>query len=184
MSAVPVVDAAAMGLPERPSIAALLDRTPEMDGSATEVETLNLLFDLLWVFRPRVIIEAGTYQGHFTVGAARLLPESRIYTFDPVLHGKWPDEHENIIFCKHDFNYIPEPFQFAFIDSGPPFSGPWEDGVRWRHWQLACANIDPMGVVACHDTNHTDWEGRDAIVAQSQIRWTEGQGLAAWQRLA
>ena len=163
------------------NVLTLLNGLPPLDDTATDRKSLAFLFALLSYMRPSVILEAGTYQGHFAVGAGRVLPESRIHTFDPTDYGWNQRLAPNVRFHQQDFNYIPEPFTFAFIDSGPPFPDEPELTIRSRHWRFACDNITPGGIVACHDTNATDWCGVSTIFEESHIRLTGGRGLTLWQ---
>jgi hypothetical protein len=115
------------------------------------------------------------------VGAARLLPDSHVHTFDPIDHGWNKGLVPNVTFYQRDFDTIPAPFDFAFVDSGPPFPDFWDHDVRWRHWQFACEHIQPGGIVACHDTNATDWRHATDIIAQG-FRLTGGRGLVIWRK--
>jgi len=154
---------------------------PPLDAIATDVQSLSVLFSLVAHTCPSSIIEAGTYQGHFAVGAARLLPETHIHTFDPTDFGWNKSLMPNVTFHQQDFDYIPEPCDFMFIDSGPPFEREFEHDVRLRHWRFARAHIMPGGIIACHDTNTTDWTGAFTIIKESDIRLRGGRGLTLWQ---
>ena len=168
---------------------ALFAGLPTLDSTATDEASFQFLFGLLQKHRPQSIIEAGTYQGHFAVGAARLLPHTFVITFDPIDHGWTKNLVPNMQFLRHDFNFIPTAFDFAFIDSGPPFPGSptpqqpaWEHDIRWRHWRLACDAVLPGGFVACHDTNATDWQHAKEIRAQCQMHFAGGRGVSVWEK--
>jgi hypothetical protein len=160
----------------------LTDLKP-LNDVATDEESLRYLFALLEFVRPRVIVEAGTYRGHFACGAARIVPGAHIHTFDPIDHG-WPRTDPNITYHQRDFDFVPEPFDFAFVDSGPPFveGTEWEHTMRWRHWKFACESILPGGIVVCHDTGTTDWQHATDIIAMSGLHLQAGRGLTIYQR--
>jgi len=168
----------------------LIAGLPPLDnGTATDVASLIVLCTLVEYLRPTHIVEAGTYKGHFAVGAARVSPASRVDTWDTVDWGWDKALAPNVEFHLGDFD-PPHGFDFAFVDSGPPFlrhtgDSPLltydENAVRIRHWRLACERVAPGGLVICHDTNATDWIGATEIVEQgTPLRG--GLGLTLWSK--
>lgn len=151
-----------------------------LDGTATDSASLRTLLALVDFVRPRVILEVGTYRAHFAVPVARALPQARVHTFDPIDFGWDKSLAPNITFHQRDFDAAPEPFEFAFVDSGPPAITP-DDDIRWRHWQLACALVEPGGLVVCHDTLTTDWNHASDIIAQG-VTLRGGRGLTLWSK--
>ena len=165
----------------------MLDRSlfaglDDLDGHATDPETFALLFEVLTYVRPHVIVEAGTYRGHFAFGAARLLPEARVFSSDIVKAdcGR-PATPANLTLFVGDFEAmlatLTEAPDFAFVDSG----GGDEEGVRLRHWRAAQAGVRVGGLVACHDTLADGWMGGREIGGQG-VRLQGGRGLTLWQR--
>ncbi|NIW93484.1 MAG: hypothetical protein GWN20_11520, partial [Phycisphaerae bacterium] len=118
----------------------LLAGLEPLDITATDVESLLQLYNLLFYTSPYVIVEAGTYKGHFSVAAARLLPKCHVFTADIDRFCELPDL-PNLTFYHGDFADMMEEFNithdFAFIDSGPAtvegFKNP--NHVRLKHWK-------------------------------------------------
>lgn len=158
----------------------LLDGLPALDQTATDTESLLMLFALLEYEQPERVVEAGTYQGHFAVAAARMLPETHVLTFDITEHWQMPDM-DNLEFVQGDFGEgCPVGFDFAFIDSGPPPYGENPD-VRWRHWNIAKDLAAPGALLVCHDTNDLRWTGGPEIAAECMLL-TGGRGLGLWRK--
>jgi predicted O-methyltransferase YrrM len=162
---------------------ALFDGLKPFDSHATDYETLGFLFALLEYVKPRVIVEAGTYRGHFAVGAARVLPDSLVFTSDIKCHETLP-EPPNLAAFLGDFEAMLDaidvaPFDFAFIDSGPPPGG--ESGVRLRHWRIAKERAAPGAILVCHDMNALGWTGGPEIAAEG-ILMPGGRGITIWRK--
>jgi predicted O-methyltransferase YrrM len=165
---------------------ALMAGLPELDSTATDWESLTLLYGLALYLRPKVIVEAGTYQGHFAVVVARLLPECAVWTADPqsrLGEGAEPNLH----FVRADFDAMlaDQPdlrgqVDFAFIDSGPPWAAE-EPEMRWRHWTSCKAFMRSGGIMACHDTNAATTWPRGTDIARESLRLNGGRGVCLWQ---
>ena len=162
----------------------LLDGLEPLNNIATDQESLNFLFGLLNYIKPKVIVEAGTYKGHFAVGAARMLPESRIYTADIDVHTTLP-ELPNLTFYQGDFvdmlNEYRLGFDFAFIDSGPPPGGDKTKTIRMTHWEAAKRLCHVRGILACHDMAANNWHGGPEITGES-VRLLGGRGISLWEK--
>lgn len=165
----------------------LLAGLEPLDTVATDKESLNFLFGLLNYIKPKVIVEAGTYKGHFAVGAARLLPDSHIYTADINVHADLP-ELPNLTFYRGDFvdmlNEYQLGFDFAFIDSGPPpnvFEDPDIRTIRSQHWEVAKKLAHVYGLLVCHDMVQNSWHGGIEIAGESVRLWG-GCGLSLWEK--
>lgn len=164
-----------------------LEGLEPLDKIASDIETLNTLFILLGYIRPTLIVEAGTYRGHFSVGAARILPESNVWTADIKQQFEDP-KLENFHFHEGDFEemleWIPK-FDFGFIDSGPPWHGGEdpkpETGLRLSHWYAAWEKLEVGGLLVCHDTVRHDWLGGDEIVAGGTTLRV-GRGITFWEK--
>ena len=154
----------------------------------TDAWTIAFLRALVLYVQPKVIAEAGTYKGYFPLSIAKAAKEwgGTILTYDVVDHGANFDDHPNVVFGLYDFGHIEQlgvPIDFAFIDSGPPtILEPREHELRLRHYNIAKRMLTPGGIIAVHDTNSTDWTGRDEIVAEASMVFTHGEGLSLWQK--
>ena len=160
------------------------------EGGGTETETLHFLYGLLHYMQPKVIVEAGTCRGDFTIMAHTACPDAGIHTADIFKH-KWIDDLEEYgRFFKGDFEkMLQESFRgveidFAFIDSGPPpilLPPQHEAGVRIRHYNAVLLYMRTGGIIATHDTGKTDWTGAASIVADASIHLNCGRGLSLRQ---
>ncbi len=159
-------------------------------GGGTEVETLHFLYGLLQYLQPKVIVEAGTCRGDFTVLARIACPDADIYTADIFKH-KWiADLNERAIVFFGDFEKMlrellgDTDIDFAFIDSGPPptLEPPqFEAGVRLRHYNAVMPYMSVGGIIATHDTKKTDWNGAHAVINDADIQFNCGRGLVLRQ---
>ena len=159
-------------------------------GGGTETETLHFLYGLLKYMQPKVIVEAGTCRGDFTVLARHACPEAEIYTADIFKH-KWIADLENLaMFFLGDFakmlqeQLTDREIDFAFIDSGPPptlLPPQLEVGVRSRHYYAVKPYMRVGGIIAVHDTEKTDWSGAFSIIEDADIRLNRGRGLSLRQ---
>ena len=159
---------------------------PPLDGTATDLETLGMLTALAKYQRPSLIVESGTYMGHFSILAGLTLPHAVIHTADTTYYGWRKYKPDNVNFHLQDFSEMlvslpKQSIHFAFIDSGPPFAQAWEDHVRYRHYQDVMPYMAPGGLVVSHDMNSTDWFGADKIIEQASVRLTGGRGITIQQ---
>jgi len=154
-----------------------------LDDTATDKETLLVLYHLLNYLRPKVVVEAGTWLGHFSVVASEILPDSKIYTADTFEAGVVGPP--NMQFYHGDFEAmlqtISEPIDFAFIDSGPPFVQEWEHDVRWRHYSAVKPYMAKGGLIVSHDMNSRDWNYAEEILAESSLYLPGGRGITIKQ---
>ena len=160
------------------------------EGGGTETETLHFLYGLLKYMQPKVIVEAGTCRGDFTVLARIACPSAEIFTADIFKH-KWIADLGNLaMFFLGDFEKMlrellqGREIDFAFIDSGPPpvlLPPQLEAGVRLRHYDAVKPYMSKGGIIATHDTEKTDWTGALSITADADIRFNYGRGLSLRQ---
>lgn len=150
------------------------------DDVGTERETLELLALLVAANAPDLIVEAGTYKGHFAENAIEACPRTTVFTADTIDYGYRPSD-EWIYDYRGDFEAMLEELDqwidFAFIDSGPPFAEGFEKGVRKRHYDAVKKRMAPGGLICVHDTNKTDWFGAEEIIANATFRMKGGRGL-------
>ena len=159
-------------------------------GGDTEPETLHFLYSLLHYMQPKVIVEAGTCRGDFTILARNACPSADIYTADIFRH-KWVDNiNDRAAFFHGDFEkmlketFVGHEIDFAFIDSGPPPKLPppqFEAGVRIRHYNAVLPYMRADGIIATHDTAKTDWTGASSIIDDADIQFNCGRGLSLRQ---
>lgn len=163
-------------------------------GDATGVDTLHLLSALLILSRPSLIVEAGTFKGHFAIAAASACPSAHIWTADVARHPEWLEVAaqfglaSRIHFYEGDFAaMLSEHFQlrsvdFAYIDSGPARGHTVRDDIRWQHYLAAKPYMCRHGIVATHDTNAAaQWRHGEDIVADASLVLCGDLGLALWQ---
>jgi predicted O-methyltransferase YrrM len=165
----------------------LLEGLPPLDTTATDEGSLMFLFALAFYLKPKVVVEAGTYQGHFSVVLARLLPDCHVWTADPYTRMSESSSPSNLHFVQGDFDemlnarpILKGRVDFAFIDSGPPMAVE-EPEVRWRHWTSCKAFMRSGGVMACHDTNTASEWPRGMEIASESMRLDGGRGVCLWQ---
>ena len=159
-----------------------------VEETRTDQASLDFLFDLIAFKKPKVIAEAGTFRGDFAISAARLARSwgGTVFTYDIIDYDAPIADEPNLVFGCCDFEYMRDlnlGLDFAFIDSGPPvITFPQEHELRLRHYNVAKDLLNPGGIIAVHDTNSTDWAGRDEIVGESSLRFLHGEGLSIWQK--
>ena len=161
-------------------------KLPEWDAEGTDQETIYFLASLLNFEQPEVVVEAGTYRGHFAIMAATVLPNSRVFTSDPVDWGL--PQMGNLFYFQTDFEEMlsglkPRSVDFAFIDSGCPPGQTLDKSVRWRHYQAVKPYMAKDGIIAVHDMNATDWYNAGKILADSDLYLQAGRGLTLEQLL-
>lgn len=157
------------------------------DGIATDAPTVRFLAELCRYLNPQFIVEAGTWLGDFARAAAKACPNAKVMTADPLKVAYLPEG--NIIYVQEDYEKMLERhvlqkgiIDFAFIDSGPPMAtGKHEDGIRIRHYRATLPYMRNGGIIACHDLNSADWEGRDEIAADAGLLLYRAQGISLAQ---
>ena len=155
----------------------------DLDEVATDAASLYFLFALISFLNPKVVVEAGTWKGHFSLTLAQIMPSIAIYTADPIRFMKEPGLLQ---YYQGDFvdmleSYKLDSIDLAYIDSGPPCSSDWDHGIRWRHYQAVIPRMAPGGLIISHDMNDRDWEGADKIFELASIYLSAGRGLTIQQ---
>ena len=162
-----------------------MTQLPPLDDMATDLETLQFLNKFLVYVQPKIVVEAGTWKGHFSVVAAEYLPNSRVYTADIFNHDL--PKIQNLFAYIGDFEEmlerISEPINFAYLDSGPPFfeGDELESGIRWRHYQAVKPLMAKGGLIVNHDMNSRDWNYAEDILADSSLYLPGGRGITIKQ---
>jgi predicted O-methyltransferase YrrM len=152
---------------------------PPFDAEATEREICELLASLVRVYKPHVIVEAGTYRGHSALmmaDACRKNGHGGVITYDPIDHGiqEYIDRNDLWEWLEYEqAPYAPLIEQdFAFIDaSACDETGRMSAAVRWEHWRETEKRLSPGGVICAHDTLHP------------AAPWYDGEGGASMYRI-
>ena len=155
----------------------------DLDAVATDADSLYFLFGLISFLKPKVVVEAGTWKGHFSLTLVQIMPSITIYTADPI---RFMKDSGPLQYYQGDFVdmlelYKLDSIDFAYIDSGPPCTSDWDNGVRWRHYQAVIPRMAPGGLIVSHDMNNRDWEGADKIHELADIYLPAGRGLTIQQ---
>lgn len=163
----------------------------ERTGDSTDLECCELLHMMVRLFKPWIIIEAGTHTGHSAIAmadACMMNGHGRVHTADPTDYGvesnEWLKYHQDTFEGMVE-RLAPLNPTFAFIDA----SGENHDNrMRLRHFKLA---VDiGCDVVIVHDTNtgawagpHTDWEDvLTPLMKLCDYNIPIGKGLSVWVR--
>lgn len=152
------------------------------DLDATDPTCMLFMAGLVVAFAPSIIVEAGTYKGHFAEMAQQLAPNARVFTADVLDHGYIPTSPQTALY-RGDFEAMLAEaalwgIDVAFIDSGPPFpADSFEAGIRLRHYLAVKQRMVRGGIILTHDTNADDWVGVDTIRANATLVLHGGRGL-------
>ncbi len=145
---------------------------PSFDAESCDPRTLTVLLALLIHEEPRVVVEAGSYQGHFAVQAGGILQaynlSGRVWTADPADHGV----ADRIVaaglagrvFYHHTtfeelLTLCPAPIDFAFLDATERGGAA---AMRLTHLTTVLPLMRPGGLI-CVDDTKGDWCGVDVI---------------------
>lgn len=175
-----------MGSPIDGAIEACQKVLPPLDTEAVDSKSLTLLLALVLHEAPKVIVEAGTYQGHFALHAAATCKaysiQGMVWTADPVDHGvaqRIIDAGLGGRVFYNQMSYsdmlaiVPAPVDFAFIDASEMGGDPH---IRLRHLVETLPLMRPGGLIVMDDTK-ADWTGAD-IGRRMGIALSGGRGLA------
>lgn len=155
----------------------------DLDEVATDADSLYFLLSLASFIKPKVVVEAGTWKGHFSLTLVTLMPDIIVCTADPI---RFMKDSGPLQYYQGDFVDMLEVYKldsinFAYIDSGPPCSSDWDNGIRWRHYEAVLPRMAPGGLIVSHDMNDRDWEGADKIYELASIYLPAGRGLTIQQ---
>ena len=183
---------------------------PPLNTIVTDQETLMFLQSLTFYVKPKVVVESGTFWGHFVFAAFAGYRFSRIYTADPFPHkhifeeylekNKEPMKNAQIYRHLGDLPSLLEEYEelrghinLAFIDSGPPCADqPSNEGVesdaeafsdhnrRWKDYKLIKPYMTHQGLIISHDANQAGWPGSKEIMDES-ILLNGGRGITIHQ---
>jgi len=147
---------------------------PPFDGDACDMKTLTMLLAFVIHEAPRVVVEAGTYQGHFAIQTGGILKAydyaGRVWTADPVDHGVAQRIVDaglagRVYYHQSTFEdlltVVPAPIDLAFIDATEPDGDPL---MRLKHVSAVLPLMRPGGLVVVDDTK-ADWHGVETIRA-------------------
>lgn len=126
------------------------------DADSSCPEFLNVLHALIQWEKPKIVVEAGTYKGHFARVVADACPEAKIWTADP--HDYGFQGTTNIIALRGDFTTMltdfiaPGTVDLAYIDSGPTSEMTTAEDVRWMHFAAVGRYMRKGGLIIVDDT--------------------------------
>lgn len=133
------------------------------DSMATELEVLDFLSSLIYMLKPKVLVETGCYHGYGTeqlILGCQLNGFGFVYTcdLDAVCIEKTKLKIGGTVFESYAVEQVSgveliqgilDPIDFAFLDSG-------NDEARCEELRALYPKLSPGGVVAIHDTGiHT-----------------------------
>lgn len=148
-----------------------LDFVPYPD--ALESGLLQFVAEMLWLLKPKVIVEAGTYRGHFAAVASASCPSAIVWTADPNTFELHEAAHApNVKHFRGDFDHMLDQHvglqsvDIAMIDSGPAEGTTVDDlDMRWRHFNSVKAYMKHGGLILIDDTDG-NWNHVDDIKTQ------------------
>ncbi len=150
---------------------------------ASTEATVDLLAALVRFCKPKIIVEAGAFQGTASLTIAALLEHDdcggHIYTCDPDPDMS-PNIKENeledyISFFHTTFEemlpLIPKPIDFFYLDGGD----------RWKLLELVEPHLRVGALICVDDTLDPDWDGGKEIVELANIQLDKERGLSILQ---
>lgn len=178
---------------------------PPFDGEATEVDTIQFLATLVYYNKPHVIVESGTYMGHFALFCLAACPNTIIFTADPRQYHEMTVREmaeangldpSRIIEYRGTFQAMLAEYQdslygnieFAFVDSGPVVDErnaycmeEVSNRLRFDDYHAVKPYMSYNGIVAVHDMNQCGWPGHQEIWDEG-VHLLGGRGITLWQR--
>lgn len=165
---------------------------PEWDDEASDRRTVMCLTSMILLLDPKVIVEAGTYRGHFCLFTAEMMRlnglTGHIWTTDIAdldvtsrlkLNGL--DDRVTVSTEGYDafLDTFTEPIDFAYIDAS--FRG--DPAMRVRHVQRTFDHLAPGGLIAIDDTAAAkgDWLGVEFLRHAARLHLTGARGLSFFQ---
>jgi predicted O-methyltransferase YrrM len=135
------------------------------DDCASHPANIDVACMLASFVQPKVVVEAGTYSGHFLFAMANILctiGQGKVYSADltdrvtPLL-AETPSLLPHIVFHHGDFlemlATVPDPIDFAYIDA----SSTEDEHMRWEHATVVFPRLSPGGLMLVDDTGSEDW---------------------------
>jgi predicted O-methyltransferase YrrM len=148
---------------------------PPWDREASDPAQCELLAALVRCAKPRVVVEAGTYQGHGAIYIARALAESgptgHLWTADPNDWGQVATlaGYPNVTYCRENFLTMLDRLDsvdFAYIDA----SAGRDASLRVKHFEAVLPKLSPGALVLVDDTLADDWSDGEGGRSVLRIR--------------
>jgi predicted O-methyltransferase YrrM len=164
----------------------------ETDNMASAPEAIDLIAMFVHFTNPRVVVESGTYKGHFAYAISNILRllgnGGKVYTADPVdkvsdtLALPGADElRPQIHYHKGDFLEmladVPGPIDVAYIDA----SDPNDPLLRRKHALAVWKRLAARGLLFVDDTASKDWEDAKFFRQISSLHLPQHRGLTILQ---
>lgn len=164
----------------------------ETDHMASDSAAIDLLAMFAWFTEPKIVVEAGTYKGHFAYAISNILrmigKGGKVYTADPIDNISqtlaMPDAdplRPQIHYHHGDFLEmladVPGPIDLAYIDA----SSTEDPLLRRKHAMAVWKRLAPRGLLFVDDTASKDWEDAKFFRQISSLHLPQHRGLTIWQ---
>jgi predicted O-methyltransferase YrrM len=164
----------------------------EVDTMASDAAAIDLFCMLCFFVEPKVVVEAGTYQGHLALAVANILRSNgtgTLYTADTCDDGfsvALSMECMNLIRPHIQFHHgdflemlkkVEDPIDLAYIDA----SSKENPHMRWEHYRAALKQLRPGGLVLVDDTAG-DWSDAKDFQYVANIQLMQRRGLTLIQK--
>jgi predicted O-methyltransferase YrrM len=151
----------------------------ETDNMASAPEAIDLIAMFVHFTNPRVVVESGTYKGHFAYAISNILRllgnGGKVYTADPV------DKVSDTLALPGDFLEmladVPGPIDVAYIDA----SDPNDPLLRRKHALAVWKRLAARGLLFVDDTASKDWEDAKFFRQISSLHLPQHRGLTILQ---
>lgn len=159
------------------------------DDTASHPANIDLACMFLSFLEPEVVVEAGTYKGHFAFAAANILRQlgkGKVYTADTInfIDHLWTDASTItpfIHFLHGDFldllKDVPDPIDFGYIDAST-LENPH---LRWEHATAVFKRLRLGGILMVDDTEG-DWGDAKRFQVAGDIHLSQHRGLTIIQK--
>lgn len=163
------------------------------DLDASHPANIDVACMLVAFTEPEVVVEAGTYQGHFAFATAnimRRIGRGKVYTADIVDRGVEkklldppgqllaPHIHIHLGDFRELLDTVPTPIDMGYIDA----SDPNNEHLRYEHASLVYERLRPGGLILVDDTAATDWSDAKFFRWRAGIHLSQHRGLSIIQK--
>jgi predicted O-methyltransferase YrrM len=163
----------------------------DTDHMASAPEAIDLIAMFVHFTRPKVVVESGTYRGHFAYAIANILrlleSDGKVYTADPIDNISrtlsLPDAEPLRPYIEYhhgDFRDMLKtvgPIDLAYIDA----SSVDNPHLRKEHAALVWKKMAPRGLMFIDDTASKDWEDAHFFRQVCSLHLPQHRGLTIWQ---
>jgi predicted O-methyltransferase YrrM len=163
----------------------------DIDEMASDPANIDLAAMLAFFIQPRVVVEAGTYQGHLTLAVANILRiqgYGKIYTADPIDHVARTLAHPDVAQLLPHIHYHPGTFEelleqvpgeidLAYLDA----SSVDDPGMRMAHYKAVYPRLRNGGIAMIDDTEG-EWDDAPTFRRVASIHLSQRRGLTLIQK--